>query len=678
MIRRPEDRVPAISPRLALRIAVLGFVALGLFALIFFRLWYLQVLTGDQYLAEARDNRVRELRIQAPRGEIVDRDNRTLVTNRQATVVSLDPSRLPEEVRDMAATWGQRAGQREARPEGERSDPVPLPRIPTAQLRERYEHIGRVLELDAEEVHARVIRSLAVVPYANVNLDIDSPRPVLNYLSERSTEFPGVEISERYLREYPREELAAQLFGVVGEISPEELEEERYRGVEQGAIIGKEGLERSYDRYLRGQDGIRRVVVDAMGRRNPDDVLPDTDPVAGRQLRLSIDLELQEAGQEALAQIGGGRPGGFVAMDPENGEVLAMGSFPSFDPNRLSGRPITQERYDELYGEEADSPRFNRVISGSYPIGSTFKPIVAIGMLQSGAVGPGRTINDPGFVTIGNQDFQNAGRQPYGTVGFVRSLEVSSDVYYYTLGQQAHSIESDPIQTWARRLGFDEPTGIDLPGEFGGTVPDEEWSEEIKQAERDCREEEDRENCGIALLDSEWTVGQTVQLAIGQGGFQASPMQLATAYAAIANGGDVVTPRVGLEVTDGAGVTVQSLETDPARELDISQQTLGIVRNGLRLAANGPGGTSTAIFDDFPGRYTVHGKTGTAQRPGQGDQSWYVAYVPDRERPIVVAATVEEGGFGAETAAPVVCRVMRAWYDVDSECSAAGAQVADD
>jgi len=678
MIRRPEDRVPAISPRLALRIAVLGFVALGLFALIFFRLWYLQVLTGDQYLAEARDNRVRELRIQAPRGEIVDRRDRTLVTNRQATVVSIDPSRLPEEVRLMAADWGQRAGQREARPEGQRGGPVPIPEIPTAQLRERYERIGRVLELEAQEIHARIIRSLAVVPYANVNLAIDADRPVLNYLSERNTEFPGVEISERYLREYPREELAAQLFGVVGEISPEELDQERYRGVKQGTIIGKEGLERSYDRYLRGQDGIRRVVVDAMGRRNPDDGLPDTEPVAGRQLRLSIDLELQEVGQKALGQIAGGRPGAFVAMDPESGEVLAMGSAPSFDPNGLSGRPITQERYDELYGEEADSPRFNRVVSGSYPIGSTFKPIAAIGMLQSDAVQPGLTINDPGCIFISTQEFCNAGEVPLGSVNFVRSLEASSDVFYYRLGERAHSIDSDPIQTWARKLGFDEPTGIDLPGEFGGTVPDEEWSEEIKQAERDCRKEEDRENCGIALLDSEWTVGQTVQLAIGQGGFQASPLQLAVAYAAIENGGDVVTPHVGLEITDGAGVPVQSIETDPARELDISKQTLDIVRNGLRLAANGPEGTSTAIFDDFPARYTVHGKTGTAERPPSGDQSWYGAYVSDRERPIVVAATVEGGGFGAETAAPIVCRIMAGWYDVDSGCSAASAEIVDD
>ncbi|HEV2820070.1 MAG TPA: hypothetical protein VGW11_06145, partial [Solirubrobacteraceae bacterium] len=197
-MHRPEDRVPAISPRLALRIAVLGFVALGLFALIFFRLWYLQVLTGDQYLAEARDNRVRELRIQAPRGEIVDRDGRTLVTNKRATVISLDPSTLPEEVRDMAAEWGRLAGEREMLPEGRRGDPVAIPQIPTPRLRERYENIGRVLELDADEVHATVIRSLAVVPYDNVNLAVDAERPVLNYLSERNASFPGVEIGERY------------------------------------------------------------------------------------------------------------------------------------------------------------------------------------------------------------------------------------------------------------------------------------------------------------------------------------------------------------------------------------------------------------------------------------------------------------------------------------------------
>ena len=668
--------MPAISPRLALRIAVLGFVALGLFALVFFRLWYLQVLTGDQYLAEARDNRVRELRIQAPRGEIVDRDDRRLVTNKQATVISLDPSTLPEEVRDMAAAWGQRSGQREALPEDEQGEPVPIPEIPTGELRERYEHIGRVLRLDPEEVHALVIRSLAVVPYANVNLEIDAERPVLNFLSERNTDFPGVEISERYLREYPKEELAAQLFGVVGEVSPEELEEERYRAVKQGTIIGKEGLERSYDQYLRGEDGISRVVVDAFGRLNPDDSLPDTEPVAGRQLRLSLDLELQEAGQEALQGVGGGRPGAFVAMDPENGEVLAMGSYPSFDPNRLSGKPITQERYDELYGEEAGAPRFNRAVSGSYPIGSTFKPIVALGLLQQDLITPARTIFDNGFIMVGNQRFQNAGATPYGSVGLVKSLRVSSDVYYYTLGQQFHDADGDPIQSFARKVGFDEPTGIDLPGEFGGTVPDEEWFAELKELERECRKDEDRENCGIADLDALWTVGQSVQMAIGQGGFQASPLQLAVAYATIANGGDVVTPHLGLEITDGSDVPIQSIETDPARELELKDSALSAVRQGIFEAANLPGGTSTAIFDDFPAQLRVHGKTGTAERPGKGDQSWYAGYVPGGERPIVVVATVEEGGFGAETAAPVVCRIMAQWYDVDSSCSG-GAGVSD-
>jgi len=666
MIQRPDDRLPAISPRLALRVAVLGLVALGLFALVFFRLWYLQVLTGDEYLAEARENRVRELRIQAPRGDIVDRDGRTLVTNTQATVVALDPSRLPQAERDLAATWGQRAGRREARPRGRRGRPVPIPPIPSRALRGRFASLGRVLDLTPEEIHSRVIRSLAIVPYGDVNLAVDADRAVLNYLSERSADYPGVEITQRYLREYPYDELAAQLFGTVGEISPDQLEEDRYDDVQQGTIIGQEGLEKSYDRYLRGQDGVRRVVVDAFGRRESSDRMQDTDPVAGRQLRLSLDLRLQETGQKALREIGGGLPGAFVAMDPRSGEVLAMGSYPSFDPNRLT-RPITEERYEELYGEEAGAPRFNRAVSGSYPIGSTFKPIVALAMLQNGLIDVGRTINDPGYVMVGNQRFQNAGAQPFGSVGLVKSLTVSSDVYYYTLGQQAHPVDSDPIQSFARKVGFDRPTGIDLPGEFGGTIPDEKWFNELKQLEQDCREEEERRSCGIADLDALWTVGQTVQLAIGQGGFQASPLQLATAYAAIANGGKVVTPHLGREITDAADVTLQRIETDPARTIDLKRPGLEAVRQGLFGAANLPGGTSAGLFDDFPSNLRVHGKTGTAQRPPKGDQSWYAAYVPG-DRPIVVAATVEEGGFGAERAAPITCRIMAQWYDVDSAC----------
>ncbi len=675
MIQRPEDRLPTISPRLALRIAVLGFVALGLFALVFFRLWYLQVLTGDQYLAEARENRVRELRIQAPRGDIVDRDGRTLVTNTQATVVSLDPSRLPQTERDLAATWGQRAGRREVLPKGQRGRPVPIPPIPSRELRGRFESLGRVLDLGAEEIHSRVIRSLAVVPYGDVNLAVDADRAVLNYLSERSGDYPGVEITQRYLREYPYDELGAQLFGTVGEISPEQLEQERYRDVQQGTIIGQEGLEKSYDRYLRGQDGVRRVVVDAFGRRESSDQMKDTDPVSGRQLRLSVDLRLQEAGQKALREIGGGLPGAFVAMDPQNGEVLAMGSYPSFDPNRLT-RPITQERYEELYGEEAGAPRFNRAVSGSYPTGSTFKPFVALGMLQSDQIDVGRTINDGGSITVGGQSFQNAGGQAYGSVGLVKSLTVSSDVYYYTLGLQAHSVDSDPIQAFARKIGFDRPTGIDLPGEFGGTVPDEEWFNELKGLEQECREEEERRSCGIADLDALWTAGQTVQLAIGQGGFQASPLQLATAYAAIANGGDVVTPHLGREITDAADVTLQRIETDPARKIEFERPALEAVRQGLFGAANLPGGTSVGIFDDFPSTLRVHGKTGTAQLAGKGDSSWYAGYVPGGERPIVVVATVEQGGFGAERAAPITCRIMAEWYDVDSECSG-GASTSD-
>jgi len=667
-MERPEDRLSVLNRRLALRVAVLGAVALGLFAVVFFRLWYLQVLSGDQYLAEANSNRVRELRIQAPRGEIVDRNGTVIVRNKQAVVVQIDPSKLPQAERDMAAAWGQAAGRRARRPKGERGDPVRIPPTATPKLRRRYQRLARVLDESASSIHRHVIRSLATVPYSAVRVKTDVSRSVFGYIAERPEQFPGVKMEEIYLRDYPSGELAAQIIGTVGEVSPKQLKQDRYRGVKQGTIVGQEGLERTYDRYLRGTDGIRRVQVDAFGRPFPHDLLRDRQPTGGQQVKLSLDFGLQRSGRRALEEIGGELPGAFVALDPVNGDVLAMGSYPSFDPNRLTRR-ITQERYDELYGEEAGAPRFNRAVSGSYPIGSTFKPVVALGMLQNDHIGLGYTIDDPGRIVVGGQSFQNAGAQPFGSVGLVRGLAVSSDVYYYRLGQRAHGLDDDPIQSFARKLGFGAPTGIDLPGEFGGTIPDEEWLDELQRVERECREEQGRRSCAVADPDAAWTVGQTMQLAIGQGGFQASPLQVAVAYATIANGGDVVTPHLGLEITDAAGVALQRIETDPARRIDFEDDSLRAVRQGLYGAAKLPGGTSAGIFDDWPDRFRVHGKTGTAELEGKADSSWYAGYVPDGERPIVVVANVEQGGFGEERAARLVCELMAEWYDVNSECS---------
>ena len=667
MIEPAKDRRAPITPQLAVRVAVIGAVAFALFAIVFFRLWYLQVLSGDKYLAEANTNRFRQLKIPAPRGEIVDRNGTVIVRNKRAIVVQLDPSKLPQEERDIAAKWGQDIGKRAARPKGRRGAPVRIPGIPTEQLRTRYERLSNVIDTSAESIHRQVIRSLAIVPYTSVRVKTDVARSVLTYMLERSDQFPGVKVERTYLREYPRQTLAAQILGNVGEIGPDELKQSCFRGVDQGTTIGKDGLERSYDRYLRGQDGIQRVQVDAMGRPIENDRLRDTDPVAGQRVRLSLDLPLTQVGQRALGATG--QPGTVVALDPSNGEVVAMASSPSFDPTVFT-KPITQKTFDAQFGESAGSPLVNRAISGLYPTGSTFKPITALAGLQSKAVSASESIDDPGCIKIGDREFCNAGDFPNGSVDMRKALQVSSDVYFYRLGQRMFPLDGQVLQTWARRLGFGRPTGIDLRGEQEGLIPDREWRERLNERERKCRPTNGGRPC-YALDYSAFNLGDNVNLAVGQGFLQANPLQLAVAYAAIANGGKIVRPHLGLEIEDDQGRLLQRIKRAPSRRVNFDPANQQVIMEGLRAAAQEPGGTSTDVFAGWDhGRHPVYGKTGTAERQPKADQSWYIAYVPDKERPIVIVATVEEGGFGAATAAPIVCRMLLQYYpDQESSCT---------
>jgi penicillin-binding protein 2 len=697
MMEPVSDRRPPITPQLALRVAIFGAIALGLFAIIFFRLWYLQVLSGEQYLAQANTNRVRTLPIPAPRGRIVDRKGRVIVLNEFAAVIEIDPSSLPQEERDLAATWGQRMGVRAARPAGHHGEPISIPEIPTAELRARLKRLGRALNTSANSIHHQIVRSLVLVPYSNVRVKTDVPRSVLAYVSERPEQFPGVKVEQAYLRNYPHGSLAAQILGYVGQIGPAQLKESRYRGVKQGTVVGQDGLERTYDKYLRGKPGVRRVQVDANGRPIPSSRLKNSKPVAGQRLRLSLDLGLEESGSKAIAGPlnPGPNPGAFLAMDPRNGELLAMGSFPTFDPSIFT-KPITKKRYQALIGNGGDDgpgPIFNRAIAGGYPTASTMKPITALAGLDKGLIEPGTTIEDPGCIKVGEIDRCNANSQAYGAVDLTKALQVSSDVYFYKLGMSAYYRGDEPgkaliIQRWARRLGLDRPTGIDLPGDIyrGGTIPDPAWRDEINAFERACRAKKHiplgagplqaaAGGCGRSDL-RDYNLGDTVNLAIGQGDVQASPLQLAIAYSALENGGKIVQPHLGLEIETPGGELVQRIERDPARQVHIDQANLDVVRNGLHLAASTPEGTSGDVFAAWnQGAFPVYGKTGTAQTP-KGDQSWYIAYVPDPKRPIVVAVTVERGGFGAAVAAPIACRMLAHYYKQDPSACTAGTATA--
>jgi len=604
----PGDR-PSLTPQLAVRVAILGGVALIAFALVFFRLWYLQVLSGDSYRAEANDNRIREIKVQAPRGEIVDRDGRVLVENRVALAVKVSPKLLPE---------------------GE------------AERRAVYRRLGEVLGVRPKTIERRVDRQLAALPYANATIKQDVDQEVVAYLLEHSSDFPGVEPERIFVREYPQGQTGAHLFGYAREVDQDQLDSGEFPGVAMGDIVGQDGIEREYDRFLRGRNGATRVEVDAMGRVRGRRPKP-REVEQGRQLRLAIDLDVQEAGQAALA----GRLGGFVAMEIDSGEVVGLGSAPSFDPNFFSRR-FTTAQYQALFAEENGSPMVNRAISGSYPAGSTFKLITAVAGLEGGLITPSDVIYDPGFVQIGDVKFINAGEQFNGPVDLRSAMSVSSDVYFYLLGREADSTgDGLLIQRWARRLGIGRESGIDLPGEQVGRVPTPEWRNEwVRQG----------------LSDENWTVGHNVNFSIGQGDLLTNPLQMAIAYAAVANGGKIVKPHLGLRIEDGNGRPLQELESPPARRVQIADEYREAILDGLYSAANEPGGTSTPVFETFP--LDIAGKTGTAETP-KGDQSWYLALAPYPNPRYVVAATIEQGGFGAETAAPAVRQILSALFDVD-------------
>jgi penicillin-binding protein 2 len=620
-----SGRTP-ITPQLALRVATLGGIAFVLFAIVFFRLWFLQVLSGDEYVSQANDNRVREVRIPAPRGDITDRNGSVLVTNRQATVVQIEPGKLPQ-------------GH--------------------AELTALYARLGKVLRMKPVEISREVNKQRRALPYANVTVKVDAPRAVLNYLQERKRDFPAVTVIDQNLRRYPHTTLAAQLLGTVGQITENQLKLKRYKGVKQSTVIGQSGIEYQYDRYLRGRDGAQLLQVDSTGGYKGE--LRRRQPVAGSNLKLSLDLDLQKAGQDAIAQAGGGNPGAFVAMDPRNGEVLAMGSYPSYDPS-VFAKPISQSAYKALNSEANGAPLFNRATGGLYPTGSTFKIVTALAGLANGLITPSTTITDAGCLKVGIQEFCNTGKEANGTIDVQQAIKVSSDVFFYTLGQNLNALKGQQLQTWAHKLGFGRTTGIDLPSEGTGLVPDKAWRAAIGAKELACEKKEKKATCGISDKRP-WSVGDNINLSVGQGDLQASPLQMAVAYSSLENGGKVVRPHIGLDVEDSQGRLVQQIDPPSARSITFPSGARDTLLAGLHAAASSPGGTSADVFAGWnQARYPVYGKTGTAERPPHGDQSWYVAFVPDKTKPIVIALTIENGGFGADAAAPAVREMLSQWF----------------
>ena len=586
------------------RAMVLGGLALLLFGVLLLRLWSLQVVTGDRYVAEANDNRTLETRVRAPRGELLDRNGRLLVGNRSRMAIQLDPTRVPES---------------------------------TKARRELFEALSPVIDRSVGWIAERYrteVRDRPPGTFATLIADADDS--TVFYLQENRNRFPQVHVSQEFVRRYPLDTTAAHLLGNVGEANAEDLQETR--GLVAGDTLGRAGLEETYDPVLRGEAGTTRLQVDSLGRIKGR--LPSTSPEPGDSIRLTIDAGVQVAGERALRNIG--LPGAFVAMDTRNGEILGLGSNPTVDP-AIFTRPLSEAEARRLWDEDQGAPMFNRSIAGAYPVGSVYKPITAMAALEAGLIAPEDVIQDNGKITIANQTFTNAGSEAHGPVDLERAMEVSSDVYFYRLGQKMNG--TDQLQDWSARFGIGEPTGIDLTGESSGLLPTPAWRNALYES---------------GDTDRPWAVGDNVQLSIGQGDLQANPLQMAVAYAALGNGGTILRPNLVLRTEDTAGRAIEEPEPEAIRKITLDPVYRERILAGLNKAAQAPDGTAYQVFGGFPVK--VAGKTGTAERPPYGDQSWYVALAPYPDPTIAVAVTVEQGGFGADTAAPVTLAILSAYF----------------
>jgi len=703
---KPSEPRGQIPPQLGLRVAVLGSFALAMFAIIFFRLWYLQVLTGEQYVHQAKVNDQRVLPVSAPRGQILDRTGRPIVLSATTNAVQVIPNSLPPAVRVQAAEYQQQltraqdeyveAHERAKAFESELSGReklthaqrvelhalrhraahlrfVAIPSLPSSatSTRRLFDRLAPVIGLSPRMIDERVIAGITKLPYAPVTIKEDAGRAALSYLSERHNEFPGVRQEPVSIREYPYGEMAAQVLGHIGQVSEGELKLKGFRGVQQGTVVGQEGLEYYYDRYLRGVSGAEHVQVNAAGEPIPT-ALPTTAPIAGHSVRLSLDLGLERESERALRQgiseaQAAGKPadaGAFVAMEPSSGRILAIGSYPSFNPN-VFAKPLTQRQYKSL--TEGAGALTDRAVDGEYPTGSTFKPITAMAALEAGVITPNEVFGPGPCITVGKEPFCNAGKAALPAMALVEALKVSSDTYFFEVGERANS-RGNIIQKLARRLGVGSPSEVDLPEEFAGVVPDRQWLAHQNRLEDECVRK--GHSCGLlAEPGAPWTVGYNMQLAVGQGDLLTDPMQMAVAYSALANAytheghGWVPRPHLGMEIDDAGGGLVQALSFPPLRSVNLNYPYLSLVMEGIHQAASQPGGTSADVWSGWnQTQHPVFGKTGTAQHEGKEDQSWYMCYIGDRVHPIVIATTVEQGGFGAETAAPIARLIAAKWF----------------
>lgn len=622
--------MPTVSQEFRSRFGVLGIIVVVVLSALLVRLWTMQVLNGESFAAQAENNRVREISIQAPRGRILDRNGVPLVTNRSALAVSVDPSH--EDVRALLTrTWTKDTAD----------DPT------SRELDEMFGEVATLLGITPADIWDRVtdVQQEALRPRV---VAVDVSMESVAQIAERQTDFPWAIVEEIAVREYPNGNLAAHILGYTGAISEEQFKNsDEYSGYERGDTVGKSGVERQYESLLQGDKGWRRIEVNASGRAQG--VVSEQAPRPGNDIRLTIDAAVQAVTEDqldaAIAEAhrqgyNSSRAGAAVVLDIETGEVLASTSRPTYDPAAFLGG-ISSAEWEALNAKTSEYPLNDRAVMGAYPPASTYKVITAISGMEAGITGENTTYTCTGRWTDMGKQWPKWcwKRTGHGTVSLRGGLKHSCDTVFYEIGYELYKRGEEELQATSREFGLGAKTGIDLPGESAGRVPDAAWKKRYN------------ENYPEYQM---WLPGDTVNMSIGQGDMLTTPLQMALVYAGLANDGDIMRPHVLRDVLGSEGDVIRTIEPEVLHTTGVSAELLGVVERGLVDVTET--GTAKGAFAGF--RPTVAGKTGTAQVKGKDDYAWFCAYAPAEDPKYAVAIIVEQGGHGGSVTGPAARNIL--------------------
>jgi penicillin-binding protein 2 len=599
----PDDR-----RSLTLRLSVLQYLVAVVFAALAVGFWIFQIAQHQKFLETAENNRLRRLPLPAPRGVLLDRDGKVLVENENTMNIAL--------------------------------------------VREQSKNVGDVLRVlaaatgaDEAQLKETVNRRRREPTYHPIVLIENATREQVIAVWARRVELPGIIYQEVPSRRYPASDMAAHLFGYVGEVTPDQLKGEEYDGVEAGTLVGQAGVELAYNRILMGKEGVKQVVVNSVGREIRE--LDKTDPTVGRSMQLTIDSDVQKSIEDAFAA--SGFNGASVVLDPRNGEVLGFTSRPSYDPNAFAAG-IDRATWAALNGDSL-KPLQNRALQGKYSPGSTFKMIVGLAGLEEGVITPGFTVHCSGSANFYGRNFLcwAHSKGGHGTVNLKTAIEQSCDVYFYTVGNM---LGVDRINKWATLFGLGVKSNIDLPNELVGLVPSTQWKAEHTK-------------------EKKWFAGETISVAIGQGQVAVTPISLAVYAATLANGGTRITPHLVKALDDGTGLKPVPMPP-PQSVVEVTPEKLEAIRQGMWGVVNGAGTGGRARVEGFD----VAGKTGTAQViSNQGrtlaqsrnknidyrDHGWFVFFAP-RDNPEVAGVVFLEHGIHGPNAAQLAHHILATYY----------------